>query len=393
MASKRSNTRSANGNGTIRQRPDGRWEARLTIGWDPGTGKQKQKSFYGKTQKEVAEKLRAAAADRDKGLVVNPEKVTVSVWMKRWLETYCTTIKANTLYSYQKQVDCWIVPALGAVKLTALRPDMIQTFVNNLSKGDDALSPKSIKNCFAVLNSAMLRAVQNDLIRKNPCVRVELPRVVKKDVQPLDEDGIARFLQAIAGHHNELVFKVALFTGMRQGELMGLKWRDIDFDKGTITVERQLVHGKTAGTGYTLANTKTDAIRTIKPAPMVMNWLKQWSGEQAAFRLQLGKQWADEFGGLVFTDEMGHHLCHSTLTHEARRFGKMIGRPDLRFHDLRHSYAVASIRAGDDFKTISSNLGHTTITITMDIYAAFTADMASASANRMNAYMKNLGVG
>ncbi|MBQ6175397.1 MAG: site-specific integrase [Clostridia bacterium] len=394
MATKKSNTRAANGNGTIRQRADGRWEGRLTVEWDAGSGKQKQRSFYGWSQKEVAEKLRAAAVERDKGLnVKTPEKITVSSWLQTWLTTYCTTIKPNTLYTYKKQVDCRIVPALGAVKLTALRPDQVQKSVNNLTKGDDPLSPKSIKNCVAVLRSAMTRAVQNDLIRKNPCDNVELPKAKKKEIQPLDETGIAEFMKAISGHHNELIFKIALFTGMRQGELMGLKWSDIDFDKGLITIQRQLVHGKTKGTGYSMASTKTDAIRTIRPAPLVLDWLKSWQKEQSALRLRFGKQWGDNFGGLVFTDVTGQHLCHSTLTHEARRFGKAIGKPDLRFHDLRHSYAVMCIRAGDDFKTISSNLGHTTITITMDIYAAFTNDMALASSNRMTAYMQSIGVG
>ncbi len=386
--------KSANGRGTIRKRPDGRWEARLTLSVDQKTGKQKQRSFYGKTQKEVKDKLTAAIKDRDDGISIEtPAKLTLKDWLEKWLDVYCISIKPNTLYSYKKQVDNWIIPHLGAVKLTGLNHAAVQKFVNTISSGEKPLAPKSVKNCFAVLNSALSRAVQNDMIRKNPCTYIELPRMEKKSIMPLNESETKKFLEAVSGHANETLFRVALFTGMRQGELMGLKWNDIDFKKGTIRVERQLIHGKVAGTGYSLATTKTDAVRIIRPAPMVMSWLKSWKLEQAKRRFQLGRQWGDEFTDLVFTDPMGKHLCHSTLTHEARRFGDKIGKAGFRFHDLRHTYAVMCIRAGDDIKTISANLGHKTISVTMDIYAAYTIDMAIASANRMDQYMANIGVG
>ena len=235
----------------------------------------------------------------------------------------------------------------------------------------------------------MSQAVVNGYIAKNPCDGVQLPRVEKKEISPLNEAEIRAFLTEIQGHKNEMVFKVALFTGMRQGELMGLQWQNVDFKAGTILVCQQLIHEKKKGGIYKIAPTKSDGIRKITPAPIVMNWLKDVKKQQNVQRLSKGAAWIEEIPDLVFTDEFGRNLSNTTLTHEVKSIGKKIGKDGFRFHDLRHSYAVAAIRAGDDMKTVSSNLGHTTISITMDIYASFTEDMAKASASRMNAYISS----
>ncbi len=379
--------KAVSGNGSIRQRPDGRWEGRISLGRDGG-GKRVSKSFYGSTQKEVAEKIRQATAQKDEGTFIAPSKMTVSSWMNTWLAEYTGSIKENTLVSYRVQTEHNILPLLGAVKLSALQPHHVQKAVNTLFKRPEKpLSAKSVKNCYGVLHKALSQAVLNGYIAKNPCDGVQLPRVEKKEISPLNEAQIREFLKAIKGHRNEILFRVALFTGMRQGELMGLQWENVDFKAGSILVCQQMIHEKKQGGIYKLAPTKTDGIRKITPAPIVMDWLKAWKKEQAVQRLSMGDKWGDEFDGLVFTDELGKHMKNTTLTHEATMLGKKIGKDGFRFHDLRHSYAVAAIRAGDDMKTVSSNLGHTTISITMDIYASFTDDMATASANRMNAYI------
>lgn len=381
--------KAVSGNGSIRQRPDGRWEGRISLGFD-GAGKRIQKSFYGDTQKEVAELIRKATSQLDEGTFVSPSKMTVKTWLNTWLSEYTGSIKENTLVSYRVQVEHNILPFIGAMKLSALQPHHIQKAINEMSKREEKpLSPKSVKNVFGVLHKAMSQAVLNGYVAKNPCDGVQLPRVEKKDISPLNEAEIRAFLGAIKGHRNETVFKVALFTGMRQGELMGLQWNNVDFKAGTILVSQQLIHEKKKGGVYKLAPTKTDGIRKITPAPIVMNWLKEWKIEQSAQRLSKGNLWASEIDGLVFTDEYGRNLSNTTLTHEVKRIGEKIGKDGFRFHDLRHSYAVAAIRAGDDMKTVSSNLGHSTISVTMDIYASFTEDMAKASASRMNAYISS----
>ncbi|MBR1606981.1 MAG: site-specific integrase [Clostridia bacterium] len=390
---KNGSKRAAHGSGTIRQRKDGTWEARFTVGRDPGSGKQRQKSVYGKTEAEVAQKLRTITHEIDAGAYKEPSRMTVNQWLKIWLEEYTGSVKENTLVSYRVQVEHNIVPAIGALKLSGVQPHHIQAAINKLSKRTvKPLSAKSVKNVFGVLHKAMGQAVLNGYLTKNPCDGVQLPRVTKKEILPLNETEIHSFLGAIKGHRNEIVFRVALFTGMREAELMGLTWDRIDFKAGTILVDRQMIHEKKKGGAYKFAPTKTSNIRRIRPASVVMSWLQAWKKEQAVQRLSMGEQWNKDFENLVFTDPLGRHLSNTTLTHEAKRLGEKIGKPGFRFHDLRHSYATAAIRAGDDLKSISTNLGHASISITMDVYAAFTEDMARASSQRMDSYMKVFGL-
>ena len=241
---RKSNTRASKGSGTIRQRKDGTWEARYTVGRDPGSGKQKQKSVYGKTEAEVAQKLRTITHEIDIGTYLEPSRMSVSQWLKIWLNEYTGAVKENTLVSYRIQVEHNICPLLGAINLKNIKPHDIQRAVNSLSQH---LSPKSVKNCYGVLHKAMSQAVMNGYIVQNPCLGVQLPRLKQKELDPLNEAEITAFLQAIKGHSNEIVFKVALFTGMREAELMGLQWRDIDFKAGTIFVHQQLLHEKKVG--------------------------------------------------------------------------------------------------------------------------------------------------
>lgn len=382
--------RTANGSGTIRQRPDGTYEARYSIGANPKTGKYMQKSIYGKTKQEVARKLRAITNAIDENRYLEPSKMTLKQWLEKWLDEYNGNVRENTLVSYRTQVNTNIVPYLGAVKLSDLNGLMIQSAINKLfRRKEKPLCAKSVKNCYGVLHKSLSKALTLGLIAKNPCDAVELPKVVKKEIQPLDEAEIRLFLSAIKGHINEYVFKIALFTGLRQAELMGLQWEDIDFANGTIFVHQQLIHEKKKGGMYKLAITKTgSSVRKIHPGMMVMEWLKERKLQQQEQKKAAANFWHEEIPGLVFTTEFGKNLSNVTLTHQATKFGEAIGKNGFRFHDLRHSYAVASIMAGDDMKTISSNLGHATISITMDVYANFTEDMAKASADRMTAYMK-----
>lgn len=382
----RSTTRAAQGSGTIRQRKDGTWEARFTLGRDPGTGKQKQKSVYGKTQKEVRQKMTAALADIDKGIYTEPSKMTVGKWLDTWLEDYTGGIKEQTQAQYEQVCRVHLKPHFGAVAISAIKPHMIQKLYNDLIR--TGKSSKTVKNINGVFHKALQQAVLLQYIPANPCDAVQLPKMVKPDLTALNENQIDSFLQIIRGTDYESILKVDLFTGMRQGEIMGLSWDRVDFEKGIITVDRQLMYDR-KGKVYKFADTKTDKPRKIKPAAFVMDILKAVRKQQLQDKLKAGERWNDEgFPGLVFTNHFGGHFNKTTLTHNVTRFGEKIGVDGLRFHDLRHTYAVSAIRAGDDIKTISSNLGHSTVSVTMDIYAHFTDDMRNDSADRMEQYSK-----
>lgn len=392
--------RSAKGTGTIRKKTVTRngkkyeyWEARYTEGADPGTGKQVQCSITGKTQKEVAQKLKAATAAIDNGTYTAPNKQTLGQWLDAWADTYCGSVKPRTLEIYKTDIRVHIKPALGAVRLEALTTQNIQAFYNALSKPTkdrpEGLSPKTVKNIHGVLHKALQQAVLIGYLRFNPTDACTLPRREKKELTPFDDVQITAFLKAIQGSRYETLFTVTLFTGMREGEVLGLMWDCVDFEAGTITVNKQLqLHEAVGGGAYQLGSTKNGKGRSITPAASVMALLKRHRAAQAAQRLRAGKLWQNT--GFVFTDELGQPFAKATVYRAFKRAAAAIGRPDARFHDLRHSYAVAAIRAGDDIKTVQETLGHATASFTLDVYGHVTKQMKEASAARMDAFIKTV---
>ena len=388
---RKSKTRGAQGAGTIRQRKDGRWEARYTVGRDPGTGKQIQRSVYGATQQEVRKKLAQLTTALDNGTYKEPCKMTVGQWLDIWTADYMGGVKPSTAFLYGEQIRLYIKPALGAVKLEALNTHTIQGFYNGLSierEGGKALSPKSVKNIHGILHKALQQAVAVGYIRFNPADACTLPRAEKKEISPLDEEQIATFLKAIEGHRHELLYKVALFTGMREGEVLGLMWDCVDFEKGTITIKRQLRREQKKGGTYYITTPKNGKPRTITPAPWVMKLLRSQKARQAEQQLKMGQLW--ENSGMVFTNETGGYLSYRTVYDCFKRIVAQMGTPSTRFHDLRHTFAVASLRAGDDIKTVQGNLGHHTAAFTLDVYGHVTEQMKKDSAQRMEGFIKGV---
>ena len=203
------------------------WEARYTVGFAPGTGKQVQKSVSGKTQKEVAQKLKAATAALDDGTYIAPSKMTVAQWLDTWQADYLKSVKPSTVSSYQATIKNHIKPNIGAIRLDALTTHDIQEFCNKRFEGDEnrpPLSAKTIKNIHGVLRKALQQAMLNNYIRTNPSNPCILPWVTKKKTKPLNEHQIADFLKGIRGNKYEKMFFVALFTGIREGEHCGLQW-------------------------------------------------------------------------------------------------------------------------------------------------------------------------
>ena len=388
---RKSNTRGAQGAGTIRQRKDGRWEARYTVGRDPGTGKQVQRSVYGATQQDVRKKLAQLTTAIDSGTYKEPCKMTVGQWLDIWTADYLGGVKPFTVVSYTGHIKNHIKPTLGAVKLEALNAHTIQGFYNGLTverEGKPGLSPKTVKNIHGVLHKALQQAVKIGYLRFNPADACELPRVVRKELKPLDEEQSKAFLKAIQGHRFELLYTVVLFTGMREGEALGLTWDSVDFQKGTVLINKQMQREKKKNGQYLLVPTKNGKSRTITPAPWVMKLLRVQRSRQAEQRIKVGPMWEDS--GLVFTSETGHHLAIHTVYKDFKQIAASIGCPDTRFHDLRHSYAVAAIRSGDDIKTVQGNLGHATAAFTLDVYGHVTDQMKKESAARMESYIKSV---
>ena len=399
MSRKNENKKGANGAGSIRKITTTRngkeytyWQGRYTEGYDACTGKQIQRSITGKTQKEVAQKLRQITAEIDAKTYVAPCKLSISEWMSIWAQDYLVGVKASTAYLYRRTIELYIDPHLGPIRLDALNAHAVQHFYNELakpSKPDAApLSAKSIKNIHGVLHKALQQAVLLNYIRYNPTTACVLPKIVKKEIHPLTDQQTAQLLNLLKGSKYEIPLTVDLFTGLREGELLGLMWDCVDFEKGTLLINKQLRRSQRKGGTYYFSPPKNNKSRTLTPAPYVMKLLQAQKVQQAKQRLMAGPAWEDS--GLVFTNEFGRYISYRAIFDSFKRIVKRIGLPDARIHDLRHTYAVNCIRAGDDIKTVQSNLGHATAAFTLDVYGHFTDDMRSVSAQRMEGFITNV---
>lgn len=397
-----SSKKSAAGCGSIRKKIVKRngkeypyWEGRYTCGFDPGSGKQIQKSVTGKTQKEGAQKIKELTAALDAGTYIAPNKMTVGQWLDTWQNEYLANVKPSTVSSYEATIRNHLLPGLGALRLDSLTTHDIQEFYNSLhspSESRNTLSSKTIKNIHGILHHALEQAMLNNYIRSNPSNACVIPKAIKKKVKPMNEHQIADFLKAIKGHKYENMFLVALFTGIRQGEVCGLQWECVDFDNGTILIDKQLqsLRGKMRGDKekYVLVPTKNGKERTITAAPFVMDLLWETKQAQDANRKDFGNDFIEN--GLVFTDEIGNRVTPRALYRAFKLVVTELNMKDVRFHDLRHSYAVVSLKSGDDVKTVQENLGHATASFTLDTYGHVTEKMKKDSADRMQAFIKSV---
>jgi integrase len=393
-------TRSANGSGTIRKRADGRWEGIYSAGYDQQTGKLIRKSIYGKNQKEVRQKLSKVTTEIDEGLYLEPAKMTLSDWMDLWYKEYTFDKKYSTLKGYKAQINKHIRPGIGKYNLSQLNPMILQRFFNHLSEPNEkgkVLSPKSIKNVYIILSGILEQAVENEMISKNPCKKVKLPKVYSKQITPLTDKQVKDFLEIISTDEiYGTILRVIVFTGLRLGEAMGLTWDCVDFEKGALNINKQLQRRPQKDGGSTLTSVKSGKPRILKPAPFVMQLLKIRYTEQIMQKQRsedLWLAWSNEEEhkkALVFTNLQGGYLIPKRVYLHFKSAAVAIGAPDARVHDLRHTYAVLSLQNGDDIKTVQENLGHASAAFTLDVYGHVSDRMKKESANRMEEYIRNL---
>lgn len=385
-----------NGEGTIRKRKNGTWECRFTVSVDPKTGKQHQKSVYGKTQKEVKAKLEEiliAQEEAEKNSRPNEESeaddLTLNEWLDIWLTDYLSDIKIGTLISYKSLSDNHIRKVLGKYKLKNLKPPVIQKFYNNLKA--QGLSPKYIKNIHGCLHRALDMAVKVEYIEKNYTSVCSIPKGTPQEVDPLTEEEQKKLFEAMKGAFYENLFLVDIFTGMRCGELIGLTWDCVDFEKGIITIRRQLVQTRERGAVYQWGTLKNGKTRLIAPAPFVMDVLKKQKEKQDHLKAEAGSLWNEgNFPNLVFTHNDGSHLSQPTVWKQFQKLLESAGLEHHRVHDLRHTFAVNSLRAGDDIKTLQENMGHFSAAFTLDRYGHVSEEMRKASSDRMQAFIDNM---
>lgn len=389
------------------------WESQVTIGIDPGSGKRIRKTYTGKTQKAVKEKMQEAAIAVQKQDFFEPSKATLGEWIDTWLDQYCSHVKYQTKKSYQAQCNTHIKPALGAIPLAALSTPQIQSFYNMLGeKGHTIsktnkktgkiesiqvpLSPKSIKNVHTTLSKCLNTAVKLKYIRFNPASQTSRPKVNKPNIIPLENDEIKLFLRELETEEYADLYKVIIFTGMRKSEALGLSWNSINFKAHSIKINQQLQKRPVRDGGYTIAPVKQDRIRIIVVSQYVVDTLTHRKQEQETHKREAGPTWSEfktpdgKSAKLVFTQKDGSPINPKTAYLHYNKIAKRLNVDAHRVHDLRHTFAVVSLQNGDDYKTIQENLGHASASFTLDIYGHVTTKMQQDSAARMESFIEGI---
>ena len=317
----------------------------------------------------------------------SPSDMPLSRWLDIWAEEFLCSVKPRTVQKYKCIIEVHLKPGLGDYSLGGLDTLTIQRFYNDQLYGRNgwrAIAPKTLKDLHGVLHSALQQAVDIGYIPRNPTKACKIARVVNPEISVLDSEQISDFLNVIKGNRFEILYIVTLFTGMRRAEVCGLMWDCVDFQRGIITVKRQRQKDPDYAGCFVLSDTKTGRGRVIKPAASVMELLKKQQVAQEQMKVNAGSMWQEH--NFVFTNEVGEPVSPNTVYNTYKRLMASIGLPNSRMHDLRHSYAVASLMNGDDIKTVQENLGHTSASFTLDRYGHVTDQMRQASSERMEKF-------
>jgi integrase len=373
-----------NGEGSIYfRKSDEKWVGSITL------ENRKRRVFYGKTRKEVQEKLKVALRDQQQGTLVTAPRQTLAQFLTDWLEnSQKQSVRPRTYERYEELVRLHIVPALGRYELQKLSAQHLQAFY--AKKAEEGLSATTINHFHNVLHKALDTAVKWNLVARNVCDLVSPPRRKRYEVHPLTVEQVHKLLAAVEGHEMEALFKLALATGLRRGELMGLKWQDINLETGVLQVRRILsrVPSKMPGKGYVEAEPKTQkSRRSVVIAPFALEALKHHRERQLEAKIKVGPLWQDH--DYVFCTSIGTHLNPTRdMLDQLKALLKKAGLPDIRFHDLRHSAATLLLSVGVHPKVVQEILGHSQISITMDVYSHVLPGMQQDAMSRLNAVLK-----
>jgi len=356
--------RRGNGEGSITYRKkDKRYQGYVTVGFDPETDKPKKKYFYGKSKKEVQDQVTEALGKVQAGNYREPSKLKLAEWLNTWLNEYMKpSLRPTTWESYKTQANKHILPALGHLRLSQLQTSNLQTLYNQKLNGGRAdgkeggLSPRSVRYIHVVLHAALEQAKKEGLITINVADAVKLPSDPKKEIQVLDQEGIKKFLAAAKDTKHFPAYFLALNTGLRRGELLGLRWKDVDLKEETVTVTQGLVRTK-GGLVFQEPKTKLSN-RTIGVSGEVVNVLKEHKKRQNEERLAAGEAYSKEHD-LVFCNELGEPICPRGFTRHFERLLKRAELPKITFHALRHTFATLSLQEGAAARTVQESLGHT----------------------------------
>jgi integrase len=371
--------RRGHGEGSIYQDAQERWRAVVDLGWV--NGKRDRKYLSGKTRREVQQKLTAALRDQQQGLPLAPERQTIERFLLSWLDDVAQpSVRPRVFIRYRELLTLHAIPTLGKRPLTKLQPQEVNSLY--AKKRSEGLSAQTVTHLHRVLHRALSYAVRWNLVPRNVCDLVDPPRVTRPEGQWLNPEQARCLLAAASGDALEALYVLALTTGMRQSELLGLKWGDVDLRSGALQVRRALQ--RVPGRGFVEAEPKSaKSRRYITLTPLGIDALRNHRARQNEQRLAAGPLWEDR--DLVFCNSTGRPLEHGNLLR--RSYQPLLGRarlPKVRFHDLRHSTASLLGSLGVPAKVIQEIMGHSQIGVTMDVYSHTMPGMQADAMARLN---------
>ena len=383
MAKKR-----ANGEGNIRKRKDGRWEGRYTAGYDPKTGKRIIKNVLGKTQAEVKQKLSTAMEACKAVDVVRSDDYTVAEWLRTWFALYAKpNIRPTTARSYQGSMELHIIPRIGCIKLNKLTGRDIQKLYKDLMENgrlrkaqkskQPGLSSTTVRGIHMMLHNALDRAVKERLILRNPTEDCIIPKVQKQEMKILHPEDMKAYLEAAEKRGVLPMFYLELVSGIRKGELVALRWEDLDVEHRTISVSKQAL----GGLGKEL----------VVNRPKTENSIRAISIPQDAVDLLVQAHEKHPENPYLFPSPLTGGMYHpDSVVNLHKKILKDAGLEHIRFHDLRHTFATMALQNGVDVKTVSNMLGHYDAGFTLRTYTHATRQMQEQAAEKMGNFMKQV---
>jgi len=388
--------RRGNSEGTVYRMKDGRWRAAVTVG-KYANGNPRRTVFTAATRHEVADQLKDALRDQRRGIPIVSEKQTVARFLAHWLEQVVkSTVRPKTFRTYSDLVKNHLAPGLGDIPpglgdipLGKLSPQKVREFLN--AKLAAGLSPRTVKHILVTLRGALAVALKDGQIPRNVAALVDPPRVPRSEVQVFNGDQARAFLKAAKGSRFEAAYTAAVAVGLRQGEILGLKWEDVNFETGVLTIRAALQR-----VDKKLVRVETKSARGWRPIELpaaCVEALVRHKSDQAAVCRWAGTRWHET--GYVFTTRIGTPLDARDLLRDYYRITRpqpqdkdtpapTLGFPPIRFHDLRHSAATLLLAQGVKPRYITELLGHSNVRFTMQVYAHALQEVQKQVATKMD---------
>ncbi len=388
--------KNANGEGSITKRADGKWMGQVSVGRDPITGKIKRQTFYGKTRDEVRQKITKVQFDIQQGAYIEPSKLTFGEWIDTWLKHYKTaSIRPTTLTSYEYIIRIHIKPSIGHIPLKDLKAEQLQAMYNdkfmngNTTKKGGGLSARTVRYIHVIIHEALAQAQKNDLVIRNVSESTVLPRQTKKEIRVLTLEEQKKFISSLGCEPLGPLFLLALASGMRLGELLALKWSNIDLDKAVVKVKQSLSRVRNfdedndVNSELIFQEPKTKAGNRSIPIPLsIIQALRTHKKKQAEQRLKAGASYINN--DLVFCTKTGSPIEPRNVDRSFKAILTNAKLADINFHALRHTYATRLLEANEHPKVVQELLGHTSITMTLDLYSHVLPELKSAAAAKIN---------